>query len=198
MKLKDLAEVRSGLVLSRKQAKGGGRFQYPLITLRSLREEGTMDVRTEDVYRTDERLRQEYLTLPGDIVMRLTQPYTAILIDTATAGMVISSNFAVIRCREDRAEPAYLYWLLNTESMKRWFYKSSAGNMLSAVSPRVLAGTELTLPPLDAQQQAAAFYRLARREAALLRKLADEKMTYCEALLARLNQKGESSHDDQK
>lgn len=198
MKLKDLAEVRSGLVLARKQAKNGGRFRYPLMTLRSFRDDGTLDVQPEDTYSTEEALRPEYLTQPGDIVMRLTQPYTAVLIAAENAGIVISSNFAVIRCQKERVVPAFLYWLLNTEPMKRWFYKSSAGNMLSAVSPRALAGTELTLPPLAAQRQAAAIYQLARREASLLRILADEKMMYCEALLARLYKEGDICHDDQK
>ena len=144
MKLKDAAAVRSGLVLARKQAKDGGQYQYPLITLRALREDGTLITQSGDTYCTEEPLRPEYLSQPGDIVMRLTVPYTAVLIEEDTAGMVISSNFAVIRCREGTAVPAYLHWLLNTESMRRRFYKDSAGNMLSAVSPRVLAGINPT------------------------------------------------------
>jgi type I restriction modification DNA specificity domain len=198
MKLKDAAAVRSGLVLARKQAKDGGQYQYPLITLRALREDGTLITQSGDTYCTEEPLRPEYLSQPGDIVMRLTVPYTAVLIGEDTAGMVISSNFAVIRCREGAAVPAYLHWLLNTESMRRRFYKDSAGNMLSAVSPRVLAGMEIHLPALEAQRQAAGLYELARREAALLRTLAEEKMTYCEAILTHMYQKGDVHHDNGK
>lgn len=198
MKLKDAAAVRSGLVLARKQAKDGGQYQYPLITLRALREDGSLITQSGDTYCTEEPLRPEYLSQPGDIVMRLTVPYTAVLIGEDTAGMVISSNFAVIRCREDAAVPAYLHWLLNTESMRRRFYKDSAGNMLSAVSPRVLAGMEIHLPALEAQRQAAGLYELARREAALLRTLAEEKMTYCEAILTHMYQKGDVHHDNGK
>lgn len=197
MKLKELASIRSGLVLARKQAKNGGHYQYPLITLRAVRDDGTLAA-PEEVYNTDEPLAQEYLSQTDDLIMRLTMPYTVVLITAQQAGMVISSNFVVMRCWEDRVMPAYLHWVLNMERMKRRFYKEAAGNVLSAVSTRILVETEIPVPPLDLQRQAADIYRLARREADLLRRLADEKLSYYDALLARMYQKGDSIHDHQK
>jgi len=39
-----------------------------------------------------EPLKEEYLSQSGDIIVRLTAPYTAVLIDETTSGMVVSSN----------------------------------------------------------------------------------------------------------
>ena len=81
MKLQDLASVRSGLVLSRKQAKEPSEYRYPLINLRCIQQEGTIQLKEADIYEAKEPLKEEYLSQSGDIIVRLTAPYTAVLID---------------------------------------------------------------------------------------------------------------------
>lgn len=117
MKLQDLASVRSGLVLSRKQAKEPSEYRYPLINLRCIQQEGTIQLKEADIYEAKEPLKEEYLSQSGDIIVRLTAPYTAVLIDETTSRMVISSNFVVIRVEDKSLLPEYLFWLLNTEKI---------------------------------------------------------------------------------
>ena len=117
MKLQDLASVRSGLVLSRKQAKEPSEYRYPLINLRCIQQEGTIQLKEADIYEAKEPLKEEYLSQNGDIIVRLTAPYTAVLIDETTSGMVVSSNFVVIRVEDKSLLPEYLFWLLNTEKI---------------------------------------------------------------------------------
>ena len=117
MKLQDLASVRSGLVLSRKQAKEPSEYRYPLINLRCIQQEGTIQLKEADIYEAKEPLKEEYLSQSGDIIVRLTAPYTAVLIDETTSGMVVSSNFVVIRVEDKSLLPEYLFWLLNTEKI---------------------------------------------------------------------------------
>ena len=81
MKLQSLAGVRSGLVLSRKQSKEPTDYRYPLINLRCIQQEGNIDLHKADIYEAKESLKEEYLSRQGDIVVRLTAPYTAVLID---------------------------------------------------------------------------------------------------------------------
>lgn len=116
MKLRDLASVRSGLVLSRKQSKERTSDRYPLLNLRCIRQEGSVDLGEADVYEAKEPLKDEYLTQSGDIIVRLTAPYTAVLIDETTTGMVISSNFVVIRTESGLLLPEYLFWLLTPKT----------------------------------------------------------------------------------
>ena len=182
MKLQDLASVRSGLVLSRKQAKEPSEYRYPLINLRCIQQEGTIQLKEADIYEAKEPLKEEYLSQSGDII-RLTAPYTAVLIDETTSGMVVSSNFVVIRVEDKSLLPEYLFWLLNTEKIKRKIYENATSNMLGAVNARFLADFELALLSVEDQRKISQFNLLAKRERQLLRMLADEKEKYYAGVL---------------
>ena len=176
MKLQDLASVRSGLVLSRKQAKEPSEYRYPLINLRCIQQEGTIQLKEADIYEAKEPLKEEYLSQNGDIIVRLTAPYTAVLIDETTSGMVVSSNFVVIRV-EDKS------LLLNTEKIKRKIYENATSNMLGAVNARFLADFELVLLSVEDQRKISQFNLLAKRERQLLRMLVEEKEKYYAGVL---------------
>ena len=132
--MRELASVRSGLVLARKQSREPTDCRYPLINLRCVRQQGEVDLDEADIYEEKEPLREEYLSQTGDIIVRLTAPYTAVLVDETTVGMVISSNFVVIRVEDDRLLPEYLFWLLNTRKVKRKICENTISNMLGAVN----------------------------------------------------------------
>ena len=178
MKLQDLATVRSGLVLSRKQAKEPVGYPYRSINLRAIQPDALINLSEVDVYQAKEPLKPEYLSQIGDIIVRLTAPYTAVLVDETTEGMVISSNFVVIRIESEKLLPEYLFWLLNTQSVKRDIYENATSNMLGAVNAKFLAEIEIALLPIAEQQKLAQLYLTSRREIRLLRELAEEKERY--------------------
>ena len=189
MKLCNFASVRSGLVLSRKQAKESTPYRYSLLNLRAIRPEGDIDINQLDVYDAVEALKPEYLTRRGDVIVRLTAPYTAILIDESTSGLVISSNFVVIRMEHQQLLPEYLYWLLNTQRVKQQFYENTTSNMLGAIKAKVRADFELELLPVEEQRKIARLHLLAKRESQLLRQLAEEKKKYYTGLLDKAYQR---------
>lgn len=183
MRLRDLASIRSGLVLSRKQSKEPTDYKYPLLNLRCIRQEGAIDLGEIDIYEAKEPLKEEYLTQNGDVVVRLTLPYTAVLIDEPTSGMVISSNFVVIRIEDKRLLPEYLFWLLNTPKVRQKIYENATSNMLGAVKAKFLTDFELTVPSNDEQHKIAQLNLLAKKERQLLKKLAAEKEKLYSGLL---------------
>lgn len=183
MELKSLASVRSGLVLSRKQSKEPTDYRYPLINLRCIQQDGNIDLNKTDIYEARESLKEEYLSRQGDIVVRLTAPYTAVLIDGTTAGMVISSNFVVIRIEDKRLLPEYLFWLLNTQKVKRRIYENTTSNMLGAVKAKFLMDFELMVLPAEEQYKIAQLNLLAKKERRLLKELAVEKEKLYSSLL---------------
>ena len=185
MKLKSLASVRSGLVLSRKQSKEPTDYRYPLINLRCIQQDGNIDLNKTDIYEARESLKEEYLSQQGDIVVRLTAPYTAVLIDGTTAGMVISSNFVVIRIEDKRLLPEYLFWLLNTQKVKRRIYENTTSNMLGAVKAKFLMDFELMVLPAEEQYKIAQLNLLAKKERRLLKELAAEKEKLYSGLLEK-------------
>lgn len=178
LKLGDIASVRSGLVLSRKLSKTPTQYRYQLINLRSINQVGYIETENVDLYDATEPLSSEYLTHIGDVVIRLTAPYTAVLIDDTTSGMVISSNLVVIRADASRILPEYLYWLLNTPKVKRQIYENTSSNMLGAIKPRYFADFEVSLLSMENQETIAALNLLAHKERQLLNELAMEKEKY--------------------
>ncbi len=178
LKLGDIASVRSGLVLSRKLSKTPTQYRYQLINLRSINQAGYIETENVDLYDATEPLSSEYLTHTGDVVIRLTAPYTAVLIDDTTSGMVISSNLVVIRADASQILPEYLYWLLNTPKVKRQIYENTSSNMLGAIKPRYFADFEVSLLSMENQETIAALNLLAHKERQLLNELAMEKEKY--------------------
>ena len=177
-------------MLRRKEAKEKTEFQYPLLTLQSMNPKGRIDHDSLKPFWAAEALNPEYLTRPGEIVLRLTAPYTAVLITEVTEGIVVSSNFIIITCREEKTIPEYLAWLLNTPCFKRQIYKAASGNMLEAVTGAVFAKVRVTLPPLILQQKIARLKDLSQKECELLRRLAAEKEKLYRRTIDRI-QRGE-------
>lgn len=183
MKLGEIATVRSGLVLSRKLARDNPVQRYRLINLRSITADGYIDLNETDVFDAKETLPGEYLSQVGDIVIRLSAPYTAVLIDAESEGMVISSNFAIVKTDPKTLLPEYLYWLLNTPEVKHRMFESSSSNMLGAVKPRFFSEYEITPLSIAEQQRIADIYSLAKKESGLIQQLVKAKEKYYEIIL---------------
>ena len=188
MRLGTVAYVRSGLVLSRKKADEGSKMHYPLLTLRCILPSGRIDMEQLDEYDASERLGAEYLSQTGDIIVRLSAPYTAILIDEQTAGIVVSSNFLIIRADRDKMDPAYLFWLLNTPRIKRRIYENATSNMLGVIKAKFFTDMEIAELPLNNQRAIAQLNLLAQQEQILLQKLAEVKQQYHSAIVESLYQ----------
>lgn len=185
MNLGTVATIRSGLVLSRKLSRESSPYRYPLLNLRAIHPDEYILPDSLEVFYATEPLRREYLTQQGDIIIRLSIPYTAILIDSEIAGMVVSSNFAIIRSNQDYILPGYLLWLLNTPDTKKKIYESTSSNMLSAVRPTFFSEMEILPLTLAEQERIAKLNLLAKQETRLLKKLADEKGKYYAAVINR-------------
>lgn len=186
MHLEEAANIRSGLVLSRKQAREVSACRYPLLNLRSIAPNGTVDIDLVDIFDATEPLNPEYLTQKDDIVVRLSAPYTAVLIDKSTTGMVISSNFVVIRTDERTLVPGYLYWLLNTRKVKKQIYENATNNMLGAINTKYFSTFEISNISVQQQRIIANLHLLAKRENQLLFELAAEKDKYHAIIINRI------------
>lgn len=189
MKLEKLSTVRSGLVLGRKLSKDPSEYRYPLLNLRSIQPGGTIDASLCEVFYATEYLNPEYLTHEDDIVIRLTAPYTAVLITTDLEGYVIPSSFIVVRARKDMLLPEYLVWLLNSQISKKQIYDGAATNMLGGIKPRFFAEIDIDPLPIEQQRAIAQLSTLAQRETELLNNLAAEKEKYYDYAINKIYNK---------
>lgn len=186
MRLKNIAQVRSGLVLARKQARERTAYRYPLLNLKCIHPSGYVDTTLCEMFDSVECLNSEYLTHMGDVIVRLTIPYTAVLITADLEGYVIPSSFVVIRPDRDVLLPEYLVWLLNSQKVKKRMYEGAVSNMLGAVKPRYFAGFEIDKIPIPHQRFLADIHRLTKQEVQLIEKLAAEKAKYYDYLITHV------------
>lgn len=184
-KLGALATFNSGLVLSRKISKEKTAYKYNVLTLKSISPDSYIDHKsTETVFMT-EHLKSEYLTHHGDIIIRLSVPYTAVLVDTNTEGLVIPSNFIVVR-NIKKIDTNYLYCVLNTDEIKSDILKNTSGGILGVIKSSYYTKLAIQLPNLKMQQQIGGLYLLSKRESQLLEELTFQKTLYYKSVIKQI------------
>ena len=179
MFLSDVSTVRTGLVTARKQAKGPekGLFQeYRLLSLRCIKEPGVLDVGLAEPYMSRELLKSDFLTKRDDILVHLSAPYTAALVDDESADYVVPSHFAIIRVDKSKVDPAYVLWILRQQSTLKQIYQNVSGTVaFGTISSNFFNDLKIDAIPLEKQRLIGAILKLSEREQALLSELAKVK-----------------------
>ena len=187
MFLKDVSNIRTGLVSARKQAKGPekGFFQeYRLLSLRCIKEPGVLDVGQAELYMSKELLKSDFLTKRDDILVRLSAPYTAALVDDASADYVVPSHFAIIRVDKSKVAPAYVLWILRQQSTLKQIYQNVSGAVaFGTINSNFFNELKIDAIPLEKQRLIGAVLKLSEREQALLSELAKAKAEYARIAL---------------
>ena len=190
MTINDIAVVRTGLVTARKKkdAASLGTYKYQLLNLRCIANEGYIDKNYIEPYELSEELKDDYLTRMGDILVRLSAPYTAVLINKPElCGIVVPSHFAIIRVDERYALPGYVFWVLRREKNKITMMQNSSGSTaFGTISSGLISSLPITLLPLHEQQIIGELLYLSECEQELLQKLSEEKKTYNTLLLNQI------------
>ena len=177
VKLGNISEIQTGLVLARKRAiaKDKNPKKYKLLTLKSFDPSGLLDSDALDSFISNSELEEKYVTKKEDIIIRLTNPYTALTINSSSEGMIIPSNFAVIKLNDNSFLSEYVELLLNSEAMKKLFYKSAVSTTIPLIKTSLLRDIELKNKPIEIQKKLVDLNRLQKKENILLNKLTEEK-----------------------
>lgn len=187
MLLGDVAEVRTGLVLSRKKASDdmNVKFEYKALNLRCVAPEGYLDLDDAEEYYSTERLKSEYLTRENDILVRLSSPYTVVHItDLKQYGYVIPSHFAIVRADGSKVAPEYLSWFLKRDAVRQKIIQNVSGSTaFGTISSGFIAGLKIRDIPIAQQKTLGNMLLLAEREQELLHKLSTAKALYRKAVV---------------
>lgn len=186
MKLNKIASVRTGLVLYRKESKkGDGGYEYRQLNLKAV-SDNAIDLEDTIKFYATEKLSENYLTQAGDVIVKTSDPYTAVYIKEEYSGLVIPSHFVIVRVNENIALPKYIACYLNKDRIKKVFHMSCTGT-LKQIKPSTIAETEIKLPTLERQKQVVDLYDISQSEIELLEKLLEQKKTYYKALINKIN-----------
>lgn len=186
MVLFEIAIVRTGFVTGRKRAQGDeiSSFRYRLLNLKCLTDTGGLNTAFSEEFFSTERIKEDFLTRRGDVLLRLSAPYTSVLIqDESLCGFLIPSHFAIIRADSSAILPEYLLWYLRCEQTKQQIFQNSSGSSaFGTISSGFVAALPIPVFPLNRQQILGQLTVLADREQELLRQLAEKKRQYLTAV----------------
>lgn len=190
MTISEIASVRTGLVTARKkkEASSSCTYNYRLLNLKCISNEGYINESYIESYKLSSELKEDYLTQMGDILVRLSAPYTAVLIERPElCGIVVPSHFVIIRVDKRFASPEYIYWSLKRDKNRITMMQNSSGSTaFGTISSGLIASLPITLLPLNEQNIMGNLLRLTEREQELLNKLAVEKKVYNTLLLNQI------------
>ncbi len=191
MKLKQIADIRTGIVAARKKATDESLFRksYKMINLKCINEKGYIDFSLAEEFEANEMLSNDFLTQKGDILIRLSVPYTSIIIKKPEEeGYVIPSHFAIIRVDCNLATPEYILWLLRSSKVQQQIRMNNSGSSgFGTISSGFFSNLDIRCPSQQRQKAIGKLLMLSEREQELIYRLSEEKEKYTYAILEVLN-----------
>jgi restriction endonuclease S subunit len=177
MKLSEIAHIRIGLVLSRKKSEknNGKNFSYKTLTLNSIETGGSVDMSRLEEYHAAMQISDKYITKEGDIIIRLSEPNTAVHINNALAGLVVPSQFDIIKVKRSDVLPEFLAWALNSTPVKRQIDQFKNGTSIKIINTWQLSEVKINVLPIKQQKQLIDINRLYRQETQLLTQLLEQQ-----------------------
>lgn len=176
-KLKQLAVIRSGLVLSRNKSslESMVKIPYNVISLKSFNDNGIYDHSFIDNFESDGNIKEKNLIKKKDILLRLREPNIAIYIDKDYDNTIVSSLAIIIRVKDDKINPIYLTHYLNSSMVKKQLFKDITISSIPMTKVKDIENLLIDIPSLEIQNKLANTQQLAIAEIKLLENLIEEK-----------------------
>lgn len=134
------------------------------------------------------------ITREGDIIVKLSAPYNAAIIDKDHEGMLVSSFCSIIRyLGDDELDKWYLVAFLNSEIAQNQLKNRVVGSVMNVLSSGKLYDLEIPLPCMKKQQEIGSLFQKIVKNRSLIKqimKLEDEKL-YCMIALAEAEDNGD-------
>lgn len=153
-KISEIADIQSGLVLSRKAAKENMNvYPYKRLTLRSVTEECLLDITSFEEYAASEPIDGQFLTKENDIIVRLFAPVCATLITKDYEGLVVPSQLAIIRLKDDSMYlPGYLSVYLTNQRILENLVEGAGMAAQKIIKVGNIAELEIPCLPIEKQK----------------------------------------------
>jgi len=182
--LRDIATVRTGLVLSRKKAKpmSSSVHRYEQVSIRCFGSPIRLDREYTEIFEADKAVDERYLTREGDVLVRLRAPATAVYVGNDAEGLLVSSLLAVIRVSDENILPKFLAHYLNSETAQHLLRRDIKGTTIPMLKTRDLDELKIVIPPLEIQKRLVTYLNASQKEQELLRKLMDQKQSFSKAI----------------
>ncbi len=198
VKLSDVAEIRTGFMTTRNKNSGkdGKKFKYRLLNLKCIDNFGFINTSMIEDFESCEKLKSDFLTRKGDILIRLSFPYTVVFIDKKEhCGLLVPSHFAIVRAN-DPASAKYVFWALRRAKSRAALMQKSASTVALPVVTKIQI-EEIVIPRFSEEKQKLIgnIFISAEKEFELTMRLANVKRSFYSAFLEQLNDKLNGEND---
>ena len=166
VKLSEIAGIQSGLVLSRKEAKrdSASVVEYKNLNLRSLNDDSGINVQLLDRYLASEKLEGQFITRIDDIIVRLFPPFCPAHITETLAGLVVPSQFAIIRLQSNMLLPAFLCCYLAHRNVLKSLAIRESGQASGGIKISALSELSIPLLPMERQRSISAYSEMNAKQ----------------------------------
>lgn len=161
-------------------------FEYKIFTLRSINPLGIIDNVNLDNFNSLGEIDEKYIAKAGDIIIRLSFPFTAVVIDEKNEGTVVTSLFAILKSKNNLLFPEYVPIYLNSEYMKKQYAKDASGSALQMIKTSSIKDYEIDIPELKKQKDIVCMNQLMMRELILLENLLESQKIYKKLLISKI------------
>ena len=194
VKLNDIAEIKTGLVLSRKKAEAHSpsEHSYKIVSLKSFAEDAIYDDAFADEFISSEQINEEYKVSHGDILLRLREPNFAVYIDKEYSDLIYTSLMVRIRVKSDKFDPHFVAHYLNSSAVKKALAPDISGTAIAMISVASINNLKVPLINLQTQNKIVKYLNLARQESEILQNLAAQKQKYNKSIFENLIKKEEN------
>ena len=127
------------------------------------------------------------LTHEGDIVVKLSAPYNAVIIDKDHEGMLVSSFCSIIR-NVTQVDKKYLVAFLNSDIAQNQLKNSVVGTVMSILSNGKLGELEIPVPSKEKQEAIGLFFEKTIKNRVLLQKIMKLEEEKLSALIASVEE----------
>lgn len=187
--LKDYISITSGQIVNRVQAnkdKGDevvdkGRKVIVAKTISN----GIIDDDNVEIMDLKTIPDENKLTKEGDIIIKLSKPYGAALIDKAHEGMLITSFCSVVRDVKG-IDPGYLVAYLNSDVADEKLTSSVAGTIMSILSNGKICDLDIPVPSAEKQKEISDYFIQSSKNKILFKKIIKLENEKLSALIEEL------------
>lgn len=193
IKLNDIAEIKTGLVLNRKKAdmSKDQKLYYSVVSLKSFNEDAIYDNTFADEFISNEQIKEDYQIKQGDILLRLREPNFAVYIDTEYENLIYPSLMVRVKIQDTRFDSHFIAHYLNSTIVRRALSTVLSGTTIPMIKVADVNEIKIPLINLDKQKRIVKYLKLAHQENELLQNLIKQKQKYSKELFETLALQGE-------
>ena len=160
-KLGDLIEVSRGASLSGQYYSSSGALKRLTLGNFDYANGGFKENTSKDnIFFTGE-VKPEFVLNKGDIITPLTEQTPGLLGSTAripeSGKYIQSQDIALVRCKEGQVDPAFCYYLISSDSVKKQLGAAAQQTKIRHTSPDKIKDVIVDIPSLEEQRAIGVF-----------------------------------------